>query len=90
MKHYKTSQYAHGQPFKHGGQWIFYAPWRTSEPRGTSTEISSPTYHEARQKRARRVAAMTLELSGFSTEDANGATYDQQGSAIDMIRRAKK
>lgn len=84
----KVAANAHGAPMGRGTSWCFYAPYYSKQPSGPSTEVRATSYSDAAAKRARRVASMALELMGYSMEDAESLTYDQRGSARDILANA--
>lgn len=79
---------AHGDVWGSVARWRFTAPHMVSNLKGPCVEVASDTYSSARSKRARRVASCALELMGYAPEDAEGLTYDQDGSARDIVDQA--
>lgn len=81
---------AHGMPIGQGSEWFFSAPFDTSRPFGPRTQVYAPSYACAMLKRARRVAAMALELLGHTPEEAERLTHDKSGRVKEMVQRALK
>lgn len=85
----KAAGKAHGNPWRAGASgWKFTAPNLVSDLRGPCVEVAADSYFSARAKRARRVASCALELMGYAQEDAESLTYDQDGSAKDIVDQA--
>lgn len=59
-----------------------------SDPYGPCVEINHVCYWAAREDRAKAVACMSLALMGYDSPDANALTYDQTGSAKDILNQA--
>lgn len=81
---------AHGMPSGQGSEWFFSAPLDTSRPFGPRTQVYAPSHACAMLKRARRVAAMALELLGHTPEEAEHLTHDKSGRAKEIVQRAIK
>lgn len=86
----RTAQKAHGSIWGSGSSWHFTAPHRTSQLTGPCVEVNSDSYQSALYKRARYVASTALELIGFTPDESEAWTYDQQDSAMAMVNRALK
>lgn len=85
----RAASKAHGNPWRAGASgWKFAAPNLVSELSGPCVEVAAGDYFAARTKRARRVASCALELMGYAQEDAESLTYDQRGSARDIVEQA--
>lgn len=85
-----ASQNAHGAIWGNGSSWHFTAPHKTSNLHGACVEVNADSYQSAMYKRARYVASTALELIGYSVEDADALTYDQQASAREILAQALK
>lgn len=71
-----------------GKGWAVIGPWWDNQPDGPITERPANDYWDARAKRTRWVARMALGLMGWDEADAEGETYDQEGSVEKMVNRA--
>lgn len=81
---------AHGMPSGQGAEWFFSAPLDTSRPFGPRTQVYAPSHAYAMLKRARRVAAMALELLGHTPEEAERLTHDKNGRVKEIVQGAAK
>ena len=80
---------AHGLVGDGQGRYRVSHPWKAGEPEGPTTHTAGTfTYTQARQARARYVAFCALVLCGADSREAEDATADKTGRAIDMFRDA--
>lgn len=71
------------------GQYLISHPWKPDEPEGTTTHTTGTfPYIRARQVRAQYVAFCALVLVGVDKFDAECATAEKTGRAIDIFKGA--
>lgn len=67
------------------GRYTVIGPHRNADPQGPYTEVTRPTYVEARTLRAAWVARLALRLMGVVHEDAGYYTHDASGSVPQRV-----
>lgn len=76
--------------YRSGSSWTITGPYKSTHEglSGMTTSLDKPDFFSARRARTLWIASLALSLMGWTSEDAEYATYDRTGSADEIVSAA--